>query len=87
MACGKPIVSLKCRGINDLIENDKNGYVIDLNSDNKMIDFANCIKKIKNDNELLKKITKNNLDKVKQYDVNKIIIKMNKIYNFNAKNN
>ena len=80
-ACGKPVVALGCRGAKDLISNGENGFVVDINSDKKMIFFADYIKTLKNDKELYTKISTNNILKIQKYGINKIMFTMKQIYN------
>ena len=77
-ASGKPVVALNCRGMEDLIEEKKNGFIIksyDVNA------FDNYIKDIYNDIGLSKKIRDNNFMKIKKYDIKNIQKTMLKIYN------
>lgn len=67
MYTGLPVVASNCRGNRDLIENGKNGYLVDLNDS---INFVNCIMKAK---EL--KIEKNS-----SFLINYILPKYEEIY-------
>lgn len=80
-SCGKPVVALGCRGAKDLITNGENGYVIDINDKNKELIFSNCIEKIKSNKDLYDNMSKNNLRKVKNYEIEQILPVMQKIYN------
>ena len=74
-AAGLPVVALKCRGMEDLIENEKNGFIV-LNKE----ELINKILLLKNNKDLINKIKNNNLEKVKKYYIKNIIDKMEKIY-------
>ncbi len=72
-ASGLPVISNDCRGARDLIENGKNGFVV--TSENEMVQKIEFLLK---DHE--KSICNNNIEKIKEYSISKIIIKMSKIY-------
>lgn len=78
-AAGKPVVSLNCRGMIDLIENGKNGFIININDNGEL--FANKILYIINlDKIALDTIMKNNLNKASLYDINNLIKIYSNIY-------
>ena len=78
MAMGKVIVASNLGGIPEIIENNKNGFLVDKDDFYKN---AELIKKIIEDKELLKKVRENNLEKVKEkYLLDKTIEKLLKIY-------
>lgn len=79
-ASGVPVVALNCRGMEDLIENGKNGYVVGLNSVNKQMEYVNLIDKLYDNNVLYNKIKSNNILKSNKYDVEKIKNLYKKIY-------
>lgn len=56
--CNKPVVALNCRGMSELIDDGKNGYLIDLNDKNKVNDFANCVLEYYNGKEYIEKTNK-----------------------------
>ena len=74
-AAGLPVVALKCRGMNDLIENEKNGFIV-LNEE----EFIDKIFLLKNNEEIYDEIKSNNLVKVEKYYIENIIKKMETIY-------
>ncbi len=74
-ACGLPVVALNCRGMRDLIENEKSGYII-----NNIDEFVEKIIDIYNKCER-EKYSYYNMKIVKKYDYQKIIEIMKKIYN------
>ena len=57
MSCGLPIVSSKAGGINHIIHDNKNGFIVD---DFDAYNYANKILLLKNDNDLRLKIGFNN---------------------------
>lgn len=75
-AAGKPVVALRCRGMEDLINNDENGYIVD-----NIIEFAEKIFCFKYDNESIERVSNNNIIKAKKYDINSILLLVKKIYN------
>ena len=75
-ASGKPVVALNCRGMTDLIEDEKNGFIVR----NKDIEeYIGKILKIYNDKKLYENIKINNLEKASKYDIS-IISKEYKKY-------
>ncbi|MDD3304292.1 MAG: glycosyltransferase [Clostridia bacterium] len=74
--CGLPIVATNCRGNRDIVNNSKNGYIINNG------DIQNMCKSIIS-------IT-NNIEEYKsnenKYNLNDILMKIEKIYNFNNDN-
>lgn len=74
-ACGLPVVALNCRGMSDLIENGKNGYII-----NNINEFVEKIIDIYNKRER-EEYSNYDMKIVKKYDYHEIIKKMKKIYN------
>jgi len=73
LASEKPVVSLKCRGINDLIQNEKNGFLV--NKSNYKI-FCKYIEKIYKNGNIIK-IKKND---IKQLNIGNTVKKMRNIY-------
>ena len=76
MYVGLPIVGTDCRGNRDLIKDNINGYLIQLNDNNR---FASCVEKlylIKNDN-----FSNKSRQIVKDYMLDLVLEKMEKIYN------
>lgn len=68
-ANGKPVVALKCRGMEDLLYNGENGFIV---YSHDIDDFVDCIMKLYNYSDLYKKICKNNLARIKNYDIKSI---------------
>ena len=77
-AAGKPVVALKCRGMEDLIENNITGFII--NNQEEAIDRIIIILNNKNHLELLK----NDNINVERFLSNNILKKMKNIYFNNA---
>lgn len=81
MSAGLPVVGLGCRGIKDLIEDGTNGFIIDINTKNKKELFVSKILEYYYNKELCEKTAQANKSKIKQYSLDTILEKMNKIYN------
>lgn len=78
MYVGLPIVASNCRGNRDLVTDNKNGFLINLDSE---VDFVESIKKIYSSNELKKEFSKESQEEIKKYMLDKIMTDMKKIYN------
>ena len=78
MAAGLPCIASKIRGNVDLIENGQGGYLCDSND---VDSFSKAIKILSDDVKLRKSMSKYNLDRIKDYDVENIITEIDKIYN------
>ncbi|MBR3236571.1 glycosyltransferase family 4 protein [Candidatus Saccharibacteria bacterium] len=74
-AAGKPVVALSCRGVDDLVENGKKGYVI--SSVSEMVDR---ILLLKNNRKISREIMANNKEKAKKYSIDSTVDKMNDVY-------
>ena len=77
MACGKPIIGTNIRGIRDLINDNINGYLVNLN-DAK--DTANKIKILYNNQCKVKYMGEKSLEYIKNYSLNEIINDLKSIY-------
>lgn len=76
---GKPVVALNCRGMKDLIENGKNGFII--YGENNRNKYIKKIIYIYNLNKSKKEsMMKANINKSQQYDISNLIIKYSNIY-------
>ena len=75
-SCGLPVVALKCRGMEDLMENGINGYIVD-----NMNAFLENIENLIKSTELRNTIKNNNILKSKKFNIEIIIIEIKKIYN------
>lgn len=83
MYVGLPIVATDCRGNRDLVENQKNGFLISLN-DNDL--FKKSIENIYNSKKLNILFSKESKKMIENYMLPLIMNKMEKIYNFNGLN-
>ncbi|MFQ7522818.1 MAG: glycosyltransferase family 4 protein [Terrisporobacter sp.] len=77
MAFGKPVVGTNIRGIRDLIEDGKNGYLVEV-GDYMQTYYA--LNTLLNNEELVKKMSQNELDKVKKYSVNSVVEELSEVY-------
>ncbi len=77
MAAGLPVVCSSIRGNTDLIEDGKNGYLIEPDNVNG---FTHSIEKLIRVDKLSRYMGNNNLEKVKQFDKGIIKEKMAEIY-------
>lgn len=80
LACGLPVVALDCRGIDDLIVDNMNGFVIKIHSPHCMREFNNALLKIYNNNNIQFKYYKNNIKRANDYSTEIVISYFNKIY-------
>ena len=78
MACGLPCVVSKIRGNEDLIENEKGGYCVDLENEKFNI-YINKILEL----GLSKSMSAFNYNKVSNYSIKKVNLKMREIYERN----
>ncbi|WP_025797273.1 glycosyltransferase family 4 protein [Hoylesella saccharolytica] len=79
LACGLPIVSFKLIGIEDLIKNEENGYLIKKVGDTQ--NMANAICKLIKHDTLRKRLGKNSLEIAKRYNVETIIEQWKELFN------
>lgn len=77
MACGLPCIVSSIRGNVDLICEGKNGYVVPLENINEI---ANDINKLITNNRIRDEMKNNNLIKIKNYSLDKIIEMISNIY-------
>ena len=77
MYVGLPIVASNCRGNRDLVFDKINGYLIDLYNNDE---YTESIYKIYSSNTISKHFYQENKIVIKRFLLDKIIIKMNKIY-------
>ena len=83
LACGLPIVSFKLIGIEDLIKNEENGYLIKKVGDTQ--NMANAICKLIKHDTLRKRLGKNSLEIAKKYDVKVIMGLWEELFNKQVK--
>ena len=64
MAAGLPIVAFDVSGVNELVENELNGILVEKNNVNQ---FANAIIAISNENEI-NRFSRNSINLSRKYD-------------------
>lgn len=77
LAAGKPIICTNVRGNNELVEDNVNGFLIELNNIESTVGI---LKKIYMNQEILENFKKQSKLKAKEYSEQKIINDMDKIY-------
>lgn len=77
MAIGLPIVATNVRGHRDLIKDGENGYVVEVDDEDK---FISSINEIYNNYELREKFKKQSLKLIEEYSLDNILIEMERIY-------
>ena len=79
MACGLPCVVSKIRGNEDLIENEKGGYCVDFLRNQSFNIYINKILEL----DLSRSMAAFNYNKVSNYSIKKVNLKMREIYERN----
>jgi len=77
MTCGLPIVATRVRGVLDIIENDINGYLVDSMNPEQI---AWALQKILENEQLRENISSNNRDEAEKYSWDKVVIRLEGIY-------
>lgn len=77
LAQGKPFIVTNVRGNRDLIENEVNGFLVGVGDYKKTFEL---IRRLSFNKNLCKNIEKNNLNKIREYSIEKVLKKLNKIY-------
>ena len=77
MACGTPVVASRIRGNVDLIEDGVNGFLC---APKDVTGFTEKIQKILDDPSLAEKFWANSLEKIQQYNVNRVAVQLKHIY-------
>ncbi|OKL36550.1 glycosyltransferase family 4 protein [Domibacillus mangrovi] len=78
MACGLPVVAIDNRGHKELVQNNKNGWIIERNN---TVDFSNKIKVLADNEELKQKLGQNGrIIILNKYSVEKILTEKSRIY-------
>lgn len=77
MACKKPVIGTNIRGIRDLIEDNVNGYLVNVGDSN---DTAYKIEKIYKNEEILKYMSINSSKIIQNYSVDNIITQLESFY-------
>jgi glycosyltransferase involved in cell wall biosynthesis len=77
MAGGLPIVATKVGGIPEVIDEGINGFLVDSRNAEQI---ANKLLLLESDSALRQLISKNNKDKIKAYDLNHVISRLDLLY-------
>lgn len=77
MACGLPIVATRVGGIPEIIEDGRNGFLV---NPKKPDEIADKLLFISRNKSITWKISKNNKEKVKKYNWNNIVSNLEEIY-------
>lgn len=77
MAFGKPVIGTNIRGIRDLIEEGKNGYLVQIGDYKKTFYALNTLM---NDKELLKEMSQCAFDRVRKYSVDSVTEELLEVY-------
>ncbi len=77
MACGLPIIATNVGGIPEIVTDGENGFLV---SPKNPAQIAEKILLLFTDDKLREKISKNNKEKVKEYDWQNIVAKLEKVY-------
>lgn len=77
LAAGKPIVATDVRGNRDLVEDGVNGYLVKVGD---VYETAMAFMKLIKDKNMRVKIGENNKEKAKNYDLSKILMQMERVY-------
>jgi len=79
MALGKPIIASNIRGNRDLVEQGKNGFLVELGDIDGLVSY---MKKLITAAELCANMGKASLEKIKNYSLEKVIVEMGSIYDY-----
>ena len=79
MVSGLPIVATNVGGVPEIISNGENGFLIQPKSSKQLAEKVLLLLK---DENLYKRISKNNLQKVETYDINRIIYRLEKYMHY-----
>ena len=77
MACGLPCIASKIRGNVDLLDEEKGGYLRDVDDLNG---FSGCISELSKNSEIRERMKEYNLEAIKEYDVSKVKKEIEMIY-------
>ena len=78
LACGLPILTFKTKGVSEIISNHKNGFFI-----NNLDQFVNKILEIQKNKKIYYRLQKFSRNSVNKYDLDKNILKVEKMYKKN----
>lgn len=76
MTCGVPVVSTKCGGPEEIIDDEVDGYLVDIGDVDRMVEKINLIL---NDDELSNKLILNATEKIKLFDSASIMKEYKKV--------
>lgn len=82
MALAKPIIASNIRGNRDLIEDGKNGFLVELGDVDGLF---SSMKKLITDDKLRTDMGRASLEKIKEYDIEKVLAEMSSIYDYYLK--
>jgi len=74
---GLPILATNCRGNNEVVIDNKNGYLVDINNKEK---FKNKLIKLISNKSIRERLGKSALEESKKYKLSKVMDEMKKIY-------
>lgn len=77
MACDKPIVATKVGGIQDIIKNEKNGYLVEVGNVSQLV---NKIEILIKDKKITEKIIDENKKTRQKYDIKNVVKKHQEIF-------
>ncbi len=80
MACKKPVIGTKIRGIRDLVEDENSGFLVNVGDADET---AKRIEELYKDRSLLEKMGSNAYESIQKYDVNQVIAHLVEIYGVN----
>ena len=78
MISGLPLVVTNCRGQRELVEDGKNGYIVEINDVNALVEK---IKNIYLDSRIREQVTNNARENIDKYLIENVLKEMKKIYN------
>lgn len=75
-AIGVPVISFDNVGPKEIIEDNINGFLVEKNNENKLIELMD---KMMSDNNLRERLSKGAYEQASKYSINKICSKWNRI--------
>ena len=78
MARGLAIVTTKIPGVDEIVENERNGYLFRSGDVDKVVKIPSYLK---NNCMLINYMSKNNLRLIKKYSTERVVLKYNAIFN------
>ncbi len=79
MAAGKPVIVSNVRGNHDLVEQGNNGFLVELGDIDGLI---SSMEKLITNDKLRDNMGKASLEKIKEYDIEKVLAEMSSIYDY-----